>query len=87
MILEPKHKNFAGPSEIKETVKKIFNIRRHMSTPRGFEDCATKRRITKRRITKRQKNKTSNYKTPITKRRKLQKVELQNVESYKRWKN
>ncbi len=24
MILEPKHKNFAGPSEIKETVKKRF---------------------------------------------------------------
>jgi hypothetical protein len=22
MILEPKHKNFAGPSDIKETVKK-----------------------------------------------------------------
>ncbi len=37
MILEPKHKNFAGPSEIKETVKKRFNIRRHMSTPRAFE--------------------------------------------------
>jgi hypothetical protein len=38
MILEPKHKNFAGPSEIKETVKKTrFNIRRHMSTPRAFE--------------------------------------------------
>jgi hypothetical protein len=37
MILEPKHKNFAGLSEIKETVKKIFNIRRHMSTPRAFE--------------------------------------------------
>ncbi len=37
MILEPKHKNFAGPSEIKETVKKRFNIRRHMSTPRPFE--------------------------------------------------
>jgi hypothetical protein len=37
MILEPKHKNFAGPSEIKETVKKIFNIRRHMSTPRAFK--------------------------------------------------
>jgi hypothetical protein len=35
--LEPKHKNFAGPSEIKETVKKRFNIRRHMSTPRTFE--------------------------------------------------
>ncbi len=37
MILEPKHKNFAGPSEIKETVKKRFNISRHMSTPRAFE--------------------------------------------------
>ncbi len=37
MILEPKQKNFAGPSEIKETVKQIFNIRRHMSTPRAFE--------------------------------------------------
>jgi hypothetical protein len=24
MILEPKHKNFAGPSEIKETVKKYL---------------------------------------------------------------
>jgi hypothetical protein len=50
-------------------------------------DCATKRRITKRRITKRRKNKTSNYITPITKRRMLQKVKLQNLESYKRWKN
>jgi hypothetical protein len=37
MILEPKHKNFAGPSEIEETVKKRFNIRRHMSTTRAFE--------------------------------------------------
>jgi hypothetical protein len=37
MILEPKHKNFAGPSEIKEIVKKRFNIRRHMSTPRAFK--------------------------------------------------
>jgi hypothetical protein len=37
MILELKHKNFAGPSKIKETVKKRFNIRRHMSTPRAFE--------------------------------------------------
>ncbi len=50
MILKPKHKNFAGPaeiqllkknfsgpSEIKETVKKRFNIRRHMSTQRTFE--------------------------------------------------
>jgi hypothetical protein len=34
---EPRHKNFAGPSEIKETVKKRFNIRRYMSTPRAFE--------------------------------------------------
>jgi hypothetical protein len=37
MILEPKHKIFAGPSEIKETVKKRCNIRRHMSTLRAFE--------------------------------------------------
>ncbi len=37
MILEPKHKNFAGSSEIKETVQKRFNVRRHMSTPRAFE--------------------------------------------------
>jgi hypothetical protein len=37
MILEPKHKNFAGPSDIKETVKKRFNIRRQISTPRAFE--------------------------------------------------
>jgi hypothetical protein len=37
MILEPKHKNFTGPLQIKETVKKIFIIRRHMSTPRAFE--------------------------------------------------
>ncbi len=37
MILEPKHKNFTGPLQIKETVKKIFNIRRHMVTPRAFE--------------------------------------------------
>jgi hypothetical protein len=37
MILELKHKNFAGPSKIKETIKKRFNIRHHMSTPRAFE--------------------------------------------------
>jgi hypothetical protein len=37
MILEPKHKNFAGSLQIKETVKKRFNIRHHMSTPRAFE--------------------------------------------------
>jgi hypothetical protein len=37
MILEPKLKNFAGPSEIIETVKKRFNIRRHMLAPRAFE--------------------------------------------------
>jgi hypothetical protein len=37
MILEPKHKNFTGPLQIKVTVKKIFNIRRHMSIPRAFE--------------------------------------------------
>jgi hypothetical protein len=34
MILEPKHKNFTGSLQIKETVKKKINIRRHMSTPR-----------------------------------------------------
>jgi hypothetical protein len=37
MILEPKHMNFTGSLRIKETVKKIFNIRRHMSTPRAFQ--------------------------------------------------
>ncbi len=37
MILEPTHNNFAGLSEIKETVKKRLNIRRHVSTPRAFE--------------------------------------------------
>ncbi len=37
MILEPKHKNFTGPWQIKETVKKRFNIRRHMSIPKAFE--------------------------------------------------
>jgi hypothetical protein len=37
MILEPEHKNFTGSLQIKETVKKRFNIRRHMSTPRAFE--------------------------------------------------
>jgi hypothetical protein len=42
MILEPKHKNFAGPSEIKETVKKRFNNRRHMSTP-GLLNATTLR--------------------------------------------
>jgi hypothetical protein len=36
MILEPKHKNFKGPLQIKETVKKNFNIRRHMSIPFGI---------------------------------------------------
>jgi hypothetical protein len=37
MILEPKHKNFTGPLQIKETVKKRFNISRRMSIPRAFE--------------------------------------------------
>jgi hypothetical protein len=37
MNLESKHKNFAGPLQIKETVKKRFNIMRHMSTRRAFE--------------------------------------------------
>jgi hypothetical protein len=37
MILEPKHKNLTGPYQIKEIVKKIFNIRRHVSTPRACE--------------------------------------------------
>ncbi len=37
MILEPKHKNFKGPVQIKETVKKIFIITRNMSTLRAFE--------------------------------------------------
>jgi hypothetical protein len=37
MILEPKYKNFTGPLQIKETVKKRFNIRRRMSIPRAFE--------------------------------------------------
>jgi hypothetical protein len=27
MILEPKQKNFTGPEQIKETVKKGFNIK------------------------------------------------------------
>jgi hypothetical protein len=42
MIMESKHKNFAGPSEIKETVKKKFNIRRRMSTP-GLLNATTLR--------------------------------------------
>ncbi len=37
MILEPKHKNFADPLQIKETVKKRFNTRHHISTTRAFE--------------------------------------------------
>jgi hypothetical protein len=37
MILEPKHKNFTGPLQIKETVFKRFDIRHHMSIPRAFE--------------------------------------------------
>jgi hypothetical protein len=37
MILVPKHKNFAGPLQIKETVKKRFNIRRHMWILVAFE--------------------------------------------------
>ncbi len=37
MILEPKHKNFEGPLQIKETVKKNFTMRRYMSIPRAFE--------------------------------------------------
>ncbi len=36
MILEPKRKNFTGPLQIKDSLKR-FNIRRHMSTPRAFE--------------------------------------------------
>jgi hypothetical protein len=31
MILEPKRKNFKDEYKIKERVKKIINIRRHMS--------------------------------------------------------
>jgi hypothetical protein len=31
MILEPQHKNFKDEYQIKERVKKKFNIRRHMS--------------------------------------------------------
>ncbi len=37
MILEPKLKKFKGPLQIKETVLKRFNIRRHMSIPKAFE--------------------------------------------------
>ncbi len=37
MVLEPKHKNFKGPLQIKGIVKQLFNIRRHMSMPRAFE--------------------------------------------------
>jgi hypothetical protein len=37
MIVEPKHKNLTGLLQIKETVKKRFNIRRHMSIPGAFE--------------------------------------------------
>ncbi len=34
MILEPKQKNFTGPLQIKESVKKRFNIG---AIPRAFE--------------------------------------------------
>jgi hypothetical protein len=37
MILEPKRKNFEDKYKIKERVKKMFNIRRHMSMLLAFE--------------------------------------------------
>jgi hypothetical protein len=37
MILEPKHKNFKIQIKNEETVKKMFNIRRHISIVRAFE--------------------------------------------------
>jgi hypothetical protein len=37
MILEPKHKNLKGQIKIKQQVKKIFYIRRHMSVLMAFE--------------------------------------------------
>ncbi len=37
MILEPKHKNLKGQNKIKQQVKKIVNIRRHMSILMAFE--------------------------------------------------
>jgi hypothetical protein len=36
MILEPKHKNFAGPSEIKETVKKKLKYQAPYVNTKGF---------------------------------------------------
>jgi hypothetical protein len=37
MIMEPKHKNFKGQLQIKDTVPKRFNIRRHIAIPRAFD--------------------------------------------------
>jgi hypothetical protein len=37
MILEPKHKNLKAQNKIKKQVKKIVNIRRHMSILLAFE--------------------------------------------------
>ncbi len=37
MILEPKHKKFTGPLQVKVTVKKRFNIRRYISIPGAFK--------------------------------------------------
>ncbi len=37
MSLEPKHKNFKGKYKIKERVKQIFNISRHMSILVAFK--------------------------------------------------
>jgi hypothetical protein len=37
MILEPKHKKFKGPLQIKETVKERFKISRYIPIRRAFE--------------------------------------------------
>jgi hypothetical protein len=37
MSLEPKHKNLEDEYKIKELIKKIFNIRRHMYILVAFE--------------------------------------------------
>ncbi len=45
MILEPKHNNFEGQLQIKETVLKKFNIMSLLSIPRALKDIPLKGQI------------------------------------------
>jgi hypothetical protein len=43
MILEPKHKNFTGPLQIKETVKKIYLLSGTICLHQGLLNAITLR--------------------------------------------